>query len=109
MSEPLLVRIPHSLGSEEARRRMVASVDKLASYIPGGTAKVEHGWPSPNRMGLDITAMGQSISSTIDVEDTSLVVSVILPGLLALMAKPISEAIARGGGKLLEDKTGRPD
>lgn len=105
MSEPLLVRVPHNLGSAEARRRMTASIDKIASYIPGGSAKVAHSWPSPNRMGLDITAMGQNISSTIDVEDRSLVVSVILPGMLSLMAKPISEAIARGGGELLEDKT----
>lgn len=105
MTEPLLIRIPHSLGATEVRRRMIASVDKLASYIPGGTAKVEHDWPTPDRMALGISAMGQNISSTIDVEDKSLVVSVVLPGLLALMAKPISEAIARGGGKLLEDKT----
>lgn len=67
MTESLLIGIPHNCGSEEARRRMVASVDKLASYIPGGTARVEQEWPRPDRMPLGISAMGQNISSTIDV------------------------------------------
>ena len=49
--------------------------------------------------------MGQSVTAQIDVEDTKVRCTVMLPGMLALFAAPIEAALnARGRELLLEDK-----
>ena len=46
MASPTVIDIPHTLGRDEAIRRMERGVGKLASHIPGGAATVTHSWPS---------------------------------------------------------------
>lgn len=106
MAEPTIIDISHSLGREEAKRRMESRVGKLASHIPGGAATVTSSWPSADRMALTVSTMGVEVPCTIDAEDTRLRVTLHLPGMLSLMAGPISAVVRQQGeGLMLEDRS----
>ena len=101
MSQPIDVDLPHSLGKDEARRRIANNVHKLTEHIPGG-AQVQSGW-SGDQLNLDITAMGQTVAATIDVMDTKVHLKVLLPGMLGMFAGVIQGALQKRGSVLLED------
>jgi putative polyhydroxyalkanoate system protein len=101
MSQPIEVELPHKLGKDEARRRIANNIHRLQEHIPGG-ANVESGWAG-DQLNLQVHALGDSVQSTIDVEETKVRVKVLLPGLLGMFAGPIQAALQKKGGLLLED------
>ncbi|MBA2771272.1 MAG: polyhydroxyalkanoic acid system family protein [Sphingomonas sp.] len=103
MSQPVQVDLPHSLGKEEARRRIAANIHKLESQIPGG-AQVQSSW-SGDRLNLQVQAMGQAVTGDLDVEESRVRCKLVLPGMLAMFARPIEAMLsAKGSDLLLEDK-----
>ena len=105
MERPIEVDLPHRLGREEARRRIAGNVHKLNDHIPGGTTDVKSNWVG-DQLNLDITAMGQTITAQIDVQETKVRCRVMLPGMLAFFAGPIEAALNRKGSDLLlEDRS----
>lgn len=103
MERPIEVDLPHSLGREEARRRIAGNVHRLEEHIPGG-ADVQSGWTG-DRLDLKIGAMGQSVDAAIEVEDSRVRCRVRLPGMLAMLARPIEAMLnAKGRDLLLEDR-----
>jgi putative polyhydroxyalkanoate system protein len=104
MSKPIHVDLPHSLGREEARRRIAANIHKLESHIPGGAA-VTNRWEG-DTLKLGIGAMGQSVDADIAVDEKVVRVTMALPGLLGSMfGGAIESALKKKGGDLLlEDK-----
>jgi putative polyhydroxyalkanoate system protein len=103
MSQPIEVDLPHSLGKEEARRRIANNVHKLQEHIPGG-AQVQSGWTG-DQMNLDVQAMGQAVTATIDVQDSKVRLRVLLPGMLGMFSGVIQAALQKKGSVLLEDHT----
>ena len=101
MSQPIEVDLPHSLGKEEARRRIASNIHKLEQHIPGG-AKVQSGWAG-DQLNLDVHALGDSVKAAIDVEETKVRVKVLLPGLLGMFSSPIQAMLQKKGNLLLED------
>lgn len=101
MSQPIEVDLPHNLGKDEARRRIANNIHRLHEHIPGG-AHVESGWTG-DQLNLRVTALGDSVQSTIDVEETKVRVRVLLPGLLGMFGGPIHAMLASKGNLLLED------
>lgn len=108
MADPTIIEMHHNLSRDEVRRRMASRVSDLPRHIPGGIATVTSSWPTLDRMRVDVTAMGQIIPCTLDIEDDLVRASIILPGMLSLMARPI-DALVRQRGKdlLLEDRPSR--
>lgn len=106
MSKPISFDIPHKLGAEEARRRIRGRVGELASHIPGGAADVRTSWPTESRMDLQVDALGQSVSTVLDIEDTviRLQLQLQLPAMLSFMAPAIERAIKKKAGQVLLDK-----
>ena len=104
-SSPVSVDLPHSLGAEEAKRRIAANIDKLTGFIPGG-ADVRHAWTG-DRLGLQVAAMGQEVNAQIDVRETLVHLEVLLPPALAFFGKAIEAALKRKGADLLEDRSKR--
>jgi len=102
MSQPIEVDLPHSLGKDEARRRIANNIHRLREHIPGG-AQVESGW-SGDQLNLRVQALGDSVQTAIDVEETKVHVKVLLPGLLGMFAGPIQAMLQKKGNLLLEDK-----
>jgi len=103
MPGPIVVDIPHSLGREEARRRIAANTDKLASQIPGG-ADVRSAW-SGDRLSLNVKAMGQEISAYVDVGERAVRLELLLPPALSFFGRGIEALLRRKGEVLLEDKS----
>ena len=101
MRSPTVVEIPHKLGREEAARRLRARVGELASHVPGRTAEVRSSWPGEDRMALEVAAMGQTVSATIDVDDRLVRVSFLLPAMLGFFSGAIADATRRKGAQLL--------
>jgi putative polyhydroxyalkanoate system protein len=101
MAQPIEVDLPHSLGKDEARRRIANNVHKLTEHIPGG-AQVQSGWAG-DQLNLDVQAMGQSVNATIDVQDKKVRVRVRLPPMLGMFSGMIQAALQKKGDVLLED------
>jgi putative polyhydroxyalkanoate system protein len=101
MTQPIDVDLPHNLGKDEARRRIANNIHKLEEHIPGG-AQVQSGWTG-DQLNLDVAAMGQTVTATIDVRDKSVHLKVLLPGMLGMFAGVIQGALQKSGGVLLED------
>lgn len=103
MSQPIDVELPHKLGKDEARRRIANNVHRLEEHIPGG-AQVQSGWAG-DQLNVDVAALGQQVTATIDVEETRVRVRVLLPGMLGMFAGPIQAMLQKKGDVLLEDHT----
>ena len=102
----MIIDIPHKLGREEAKRRLKGRIGELSSHIPGGAADVRTEWPTENRMTLAVDAMGQTVATVLDVEETHIKLQLQLPAMLSFMSGAIEKAIRKGGAKvLLEDKS----
>jgi putative polyhydroxyalkanoate system protein len=101
MTQPIEVDLPHNLGKDEARRRIASNVHKLQEHIPGG-AQVQSGWAG-DQLNLDVAAMGQSVTATIDVMEDKVRLKVLLPPMLGMFSGIIQGALERKGGVLLED------
>ena len=104
MTQPIEVDIPHSLGKDEARRRIANNIHKLQEHIPGG-AQVHSGWAG-DQLNLDVAAMGQSVTATIDVMDDKARLKVLLPPMLGMFSSTIQATLQRKGSALLEDHRG---
>jgi hypothetical protein len=102
---PLTVDLPHSLGAEEARRRIAGGADNLKAHLPAG-AKVRSAWTG-DRLALQVFALGQEVNAGVEVHDPFVRVEILLPPALAFV-RPLIEAGVRGGGKaMLEDRRQR--
>lgn len=100
MSQPIQVDLPHNLGREEARRRIAANIHKLKDHIPGGAAHVTSDW-SGDDLNLTVNAMGQSVEASIGVDERVVHCRVMLPGMLAMFARPIEALLQKNGRDLL--------
>ena len=96
------VPIRHSLGKEEARRRLKARSGDLAGMMPGGMADVVVTWPDEDRMNLAVTAMGSNVNAVVEVSDSAVVVEVNLPMALKFFEPLIRGAVEKNGQKLLK-------
>jgi putative polyhydroxyalkanoate system protein len=101
MTQPIEVDLPHNLGKDEARRRIANNVHKLEEHIPGG-AQVQSGWTG-DQLNLDVAAMGQAVTATIDVMETKVRMKVVLPPMLGMFSGMIQAALQKKGDVLLED------
>ena len=96
------VPIPHSLGREEARRRLMARSGEIAGLVPGGMAEVTATWPSDDRMDLCVKAMGKSVDGYVEISDSAVTVVIDLPPALALFAPMVRGAVENNAQKLLK-------
>jgi putative polyhydroxyalkanoate system protein len=101
MTQPIDVDLPHSLGKDEARRRIANNIHKLEQHIPGG-AQVQSMW-NGDQLNLNIAAMGEAVAATIDVMETKVHLKVLLPGMLGMFGGLVQAALQRKGSVLLED------
>ena len=99
MPAPLVVSIPHSLGREEATRRLKAGLTRAAERIP--VLKVDEERWEGDRMAFRVRALGQPASGHVDVADDHVRVEVVLPWLLQRFAEAAQAAIRNRGQLLL--------
>src|ERR1700686_1811089 len=103
MTAPLIVSIPHSLGRDEATRRLKAGLTRAASRIP--VLKVDEERWEQDRMIFRVRALGQAASGHLDVADDHVRVEVTLPWLLQRFAQAAQIAIRNRGNLLLTKRS----
>jgi hypothetical protein len=103
MPAPLIVSIPHSLGREEATRRLKAGLSRAASSIP--VLKIDEERWEENRMIFRVRALGQAASGHLDVADDHVRLEVTLPWLLQRFAEAAQIAIQNRGKLLLTKRS----
>ena len=102
MSKPVVVSIPHSLGKEEALRRLKPGLTGAAASFP--VLKVDEEIWSGDRLIFRVRALGQAAAGTVDVAEDHVRLEVTLPWLLHKFAQVAQAAIRARGNLLLEKK-----
>ena len=100
MSTPLRVSIPHQLGRAEARRRIETGFSKLANQLPGGANVCSQRWEG-DRLAFGIAVLGQTVTGSVDVLDTTVIIDIELPGLLGQIAGAFKDRLQKAGQLLL--------
>jgi hypothetical protein len=106
VARPITVNIPHSLGKEEARRRIEEGFGRMQQQMAGGMAGMlsfNNRWEG-DRLHFEGGGLGQKISGRLDVLADSVAIQLDLPEMLAAIADRISAALKKEGQKLLEKK-----
>lgn len=103
MSKVITVTIPHELGRAEARRRIDDGFASLTQHMGAAAGVLSKTWTG-DRLSFGLSALGQRISGTIDVEDAAVRLEVLLPNLLAMMADKMKGRLKKEGQLLLEKK-----
>ena len=101
MSAPLVVSIPHTLGRAEALRRLKSGLEGMPQA--GLLTLEQQGW-TDNRMSFMVRALGQSVPGSLEVQDDSVRLEVVLPGLLLKLWEPLKTVLLDRAKLLLEKK-----
>jgi len=102
MPKPIVVTIAHSLGKDEAIRRLKSGLGSASSSLP--ILKIDEETWVDNRLTFRFTALGQTAEGTADVADDSVRIEVVLPWFLQKMAELVQTTIASRTQILLEKK-----
>jgi hypothetical protein len=103
MSRPLVLSISHSLGKEEAIRRLKSGLAGVPATFHSVLAVQEEVWAG-DHLQFRVSALGQVASGTIDVADDHVRLEVALPWLLAHLAEKMQPVIRNQGKLMLEKK-----
>lgn len=100
MTTPISVDVPHSLGAEEARRRIESGTGSIVRHLPAGATAKPH-W-NGDQLDLEVAALGQEIRTRLDIQDNLVRVELVLPPALSFLRPMIEAGIRRKGSELLE-------
>ena len=103
MAEPLVVIIPHSLGRDEALRRIRDGIGRARGEFARILTIENESWDD-NRLTFGAKAMGQRATGFIDVGEANVRLEVTLPWLLAKFAAAAQRVIGQKGQLMLEKK-----
>lgn len=94
------VAIPHTLGRDEARRRLREKAGRAAEKAEG-MATVTTAFVDDDHMTMGVTAMGYTVDCAVELTDNELVVEVDIPASLGFAKRMIEGMIRDKSGKLL--------
>jgi hypothetical protein len=103
MPQPLIVSIPHSLGKNEAIRRLKSWLSVVEANFGTLFSVQEQTWQG-DRLFFSTSALGQLARGTIDVAEDHARLEVSVPWLLAKVPEHIQSAIRSHVTLLLEKK-----
>lgn len=95
------IALPHSLGKDEVRRRLKAREGEIGGMFPGGMADVAVTWPGEDRMNLDVTAMGKTITGRVEIAEAEVAFEIDLPVALSFAEPMVRAALEQKAQKLL--------
>jgi hypothetical protein len=100
MAKTISMTLPHELGEEEVKRRMLAGIADARAKYPGYLKNAHETW-NGNTMEFTGSAMGQTVTGRVQIEPKQVHIHVDLPMLLAMLAGRILPRIESEGKKLL--------
>jgi hypothetical protein len=106
MNQPLVVSLPHTLGKVEAVRRLKAGLNRVANEYRQFIEITEESWVE-DRLLLQITALAQHVGGHIDVGEDHVRIEIVLPWLLAAVAKRLQPLLEHKGTLMLTSDRSR--
>src|SRR5688500_12682914 len=106
MGRPVTVNLPHTLGKDEARRRIESGFGNVRQQMTsgiGGMLTINERWEG-DILHLEGGALGQKLRGRLEVLADSVRIELDLPEMLAMVAERITGTLKREGQKLLEKK-----
>lgn len=103
MPQPLVISIPHSLGKEEAMRRLKSGLATAQSQFRQFFTVQEQTW-SGDRLQFCAEALRQTVSGSIEVAEDHVRLEIELPWLLTKVAQQIQRVVKAQGAIMLEKK-----
>ena len=95
------VRVPHSLGRDEVKRRLAAAVGRARDEFGEKIGDLDASWEGDERLRLLLSVMGMQIDSEVEIQASELLVRVQIPGMAGLFAGRIKQGIEDRLGGLL--------
>jgi hypothetical protein len=92
MREPIVVTVPHRLGRDEAKRRLVDGLQQVDKQIASQRASLDYSWEQ-YRINFSVRAMRQRLDGHTDVEDEIVRIEIQLPFLLRMLADPLASRV----------------
>lgn len=102
--QPLVVSIPHTLGRQEAKRRVDAGISRLVPELGAVVGGLEYSW-NADTLNFRAAAMWQSITGRIEVLETAIRVEVELPWMMRLLGETITKQVRGRALAMLEKPT----
>lgn len=108
MGKPITATIPHTLGKDEARRRIAAGFSTAQRNRTGLGAlfSLQEHWEG-DRLHFDASGIGQRIFGWLDVLPDRVEIQVNVPDLLAAVAERLLGSLTVRAQKFLGDQSGR--
>ena len=103
MSTPVTVTVPHRLGKEEALRRLKSGFSSARGHFGALLTIDEETWAG-DILSFRMRALGQSAEGTIAVAQDNVVITVMLPWLLARAAGYLLPEMRKQATLMLEKK-----
>jgi hypothetical protein len=110
MSRPVTVSIPHSLGKDEAHRRIEQGFTQMRQQMLAGVGGVmskmftiTDRWEG-DQLQFEGSGMGQKMTGRLDVRENAVDIQIDLPDVLAALAEKITGRLKDDTQKLLEKK-----
>ena len=106
MARPVTTSIPHTLGKEEARRRLEAGFSTIGPQLSGGLFRMvsfQKRWDG-NRLHFEGGGLGQKVSGRLDVLSNSVQIEIDLPEMLVAIATRVMTRVKSETQLLLEEK-----
>ncbi|WP_020173950.1 polyhydroxyalkanoic acid system family protein [Methyloferula stellata] len=85
MPKTISISLPHDLGTEEAKRRVQDQLERLRKEYVDKVGQSQVNWAG-DQAKVDVSALGQAASATIDVLPDTLRIEVELPWVLAALS-----------------------
>ena len=101
----LEVKVPHSLGQAEARRRLDTAVQRAQTDFGDKISEFEASWKGEDQLEIFVVVMGMKFDGEVDVLAEELVVRLQVPGMAGLFAGKIRSGIEERLGGLLTAAT----
>lgn len=95
------VRVPHSLGRDEVKRRLDAAVARARDEFGDKIGDLDATWQGDDRLRLLLSVMGMQIDSEVEIQASELLVRLQIPGMAGLFAGRIKQGIEERLGGLL--------
>jgi hypothetical protein len=106
MTRPVTVNIPHTLGADEARRRLEQGFAKISQQLSSGlmgVVSMQQRWEG-DTLHFEGGAMGQKLTGRLEVKSDTVQIQIDVPEMLAALTDRILVRVQKETKALLEKK-----
>ena len=101
MPRPLTISIPHRLTPDEVRARLQKGLADFRVHPAAKNITIADEWQG-DQLNLRTTVMSQTVTGRVQINPTTVDVSIDLPWMFAMFAGKIRQEVEQQGTKLLE-------